>query len=163
MNKLEDCKKELHKKIKLNTIFIILTKGISVIISFAMMRISREFLFYDDLYGVWLTILSTMTWINLLDIGLGNGLRNKVAVEVAKENYKEAKKYVSTTYLLLFGIFLIGMTINIILKNFISWESVFNIHSVSKLYFNKFIFFMITINLVIFIVNIIKSICYVCK
>ena len=33
--------------------------------------------------GVWLTVSSLLVWIDQMDIGLGNGLRNKLAESIA--------------------------------------------------------------------------------
>lgn len=49
-------------------------------------------------YGIWLTISSIVGWMNFFDIGMGNGLRNKLTAALALKEYDEAKKYVSTTY-----------------------------------------------------------------
>lgn len=49
-------------------------------------------------YGIWLTISSVVSWMSFFDIGMGNGLRNKLAAAIALEQYDKAKKYVSTTY-----------------------------------------------------------------
>lgn len=37
----------------------------------------------QDRYGIWLTITTIVSWIAFFDIGLGNGLRNKLAESIA--------------------------------------------------------------------------------
>lgn len=37
-------------------------------------------------YGIWLTINSILIWIDQFDIGLGNGLRNKLAESIAQND-----------------------------------------------------------------------------
>jgi len=51
--------------------------------------------------GVWLTISSLLVWIDQMDIGLGNGLRNRLAVYVAHGQMEEARKIVSSTMTML--------------------------------------------------------------
>ena len=51
--------------------------------------------------GVWLTISSVLLWINNLDIGLGNGLRNKLAVYMARGDNDKAREMVSSTFIML--------------------------------------------------------------
>lgn len=51
--------------------------------------------------GVWLTISSSLLLFDNLDIGLGNGLRNKLAEYLAKSDYENARKAVSSTVVLL--------------------------------------------------------------
>ena len=54
--------------------------------------------------GVWLTISSILLWIENFDVGLGNGLRNKLSAYVAHEDWQHARKAVSTTFILMFAI-----------------------------------------------------------
>lgn len=54
--------------------------------------------------GVWLTISSVLLWIDNLDIGLGNGLRNKLAVCMAQDDTAKAREMVSSTFAMLIGI-----------------------------------------------------------
>ena len=54
--------------------------------------------------GVWLTISSILLWIENFDVGLGNGLRNKLSAYVAHEDWQHAQKSVSTTFILMFAI-----------------------------------------------------------
>lgn len=65
----------------------------------------------NEVYGVWLTITSVMFWINTMDIGLGNGMRNYLAEALSKGNYALGRRYISTTLLLLS---LLAMTMGII-------------------------------------------------
>lgn len=51
--------------------------------------------------GVWLTVSSLLVWIDQMDIGLGNGLRNKLAVHIAHREWLEARKVVSSTMVML--------------------------------------------------------------
>ena len=51
--------------------------------------------------GVWLTISSIMLWIDQLDIGLGNGMRNKLAAYLAHGEKNRARTLVSSTFAML--------------------------------------------------------------
>lgn len=77
-------------------------------------------------YGIWLTLSSVIGWFGFFDIGLGNGLRNKLAEALALKDYKLAKIYVSTTYailsLIIFGIYLLFLIIN----SFLNWSEILN-------------------------------------
>ena len=52
-------------------------------------------------YGIWLTINSVLSWINSFDIGLGNGLRNRLAEALALDDYEKGKALISTTLIVL--------------------------------------------------------------
>lgn len=54
---------------------------------------------YDN--GVWLTISSMLVWLDNMDIGLGNGLRNKLAGYLAHDDLKKARTAVSSTFFML--------------------------------------------------------------
>lgn len=97
-------------------------------------------------YGVWLTLYSMLSWFGLLDIGLGNGLRNKFAECKASGDLVSIKMYVSTTYFLLGTILFIVACLFIFLNNIIDWQSLLNIRSIDAQTLSKtvvviFIFF----------------------
>lgn len=48
-------------------------------------------------FGIWQTILTVLSWISLSNLGLGNGLRNYIAVYFTKKNYPQIRSYISTT------------------------------------------------------------------
>ena len=51
--------------------------------------------------GLWLTISSLLLWIDNMDIGLGNGLRNKLATCLAHGEMERARSLVSSTFAML--------------------------------------------------------------
>lgn len=53
----------------------------------------------DVKYGIWAIILNIISWINYFDVGIGNGLRNKLSEKISLDDYEGANKYVSTAYL----------------------------------------------------------------
>lgn len=63
--------------------------------------------------GVWLTISSMLLWMDSFDFGLGNGLRNKLAESVALDNWNEARRAVSTTFIIML-ILIVPLTIIIL-------------------------------------------------
>jgi len=85
-----------------------------------------------ELYGVWSTLLSITSWIVLMDFGIGNGLKNKIVESLALNSRTLARKYVSTSYIII-GTISIAMTLFIILINqFIPWQKVFNTNLLSN-------------------------------
>ncbi len=51
--------------------------------------------------GIWMTISSILLWIDHLDIGLGNGLRNKLSAQLAHNDIEKARQSVSSTFFML--------------------------------------------------------------
>ena len=51
--------------------------------------------------GIWLTISSLLLWIDHMDIGLGNGLRNKTAEYMAHGETERTRSLISSTFAML--------------------------------------------------------------
>ena len=88
-------------KIKRNIFYTFLIKGTSVLVGFVLIPLTIGYLNKGQ-YGIWLTIASLVTWMNTFDIGLSNGLRNRMAHSLALNETDSIRKYVSTTYAMLF-------------------------------------------------------------
>ena len=78
-------------------------------------------------YGIWLTLTSVIAWFNFFDIGLGNGLRNKLGEALAQKNYSLAKGYVSTTYAFMIIIVVAFFIVFLLLSTLIDWDRVLNV------------------------------------
>jgi O-antigen/teichoic acid export membrane protein len=89
-----------------NTFISALAKGGGMVISLLLVPVTIDYLSVET-YGIWLTISSVLSIISLLDIGLGNGLRNKFSEAVSQNDHKLARSYVSTSYVLFSAIQLI--------------------------------------------------------
>lgn len=77
--------------------------------------------------GIWMVISSMLIWIDSMDIGLGNGLRNILADKLAKDDRAGAKTCVSTTFFTLIGIILPVVCIATILCNAINIYQLLNV------------------------------------
>ena len=84
----------------LNVIASFTLKGWAALIVFIMTPLTLECL-GEYKNGVWLTVSSLLLWIDQMDIGLGNGLRNKLAIYIAQGNKIGARKIVSSTLAML--------------------------------------------------------------
>ena len=109
-----------------NIIAAIIFKGASILISLILVPLTLSYLTSYE-YGVWLTLSSVMTWIYVLDIGLGNGLRNRLSEALALNDMELAKIYVSTAfYSLLLIVFLVYL-IFLLLQHWVDWNVILNI------------------------------------
>lgn len=110
-----------------NIIASTLIKGLSAIISLLLIPLTLDCL-GTLRNGVWLTISSVLLWIDQMDIGLGNGLRNKLAIYSARQDLLEARKIVSSTMAMLTCI----MCVTLVVLMFLVWQTdVFSFFNIS--------------------------------
>ncbi len=86
--------------VKKNILVSFLIKGWSALVVLLMVPLTLKMLgvYYN---GVWLTISAILMWIDFLDVGLGNGLRNAVANNVAKGETEKVREAISSTFFML--------------------------------------------------------------
>ncbi|MGL4908611.1 MAG: lipopolysaccharide biosynthesis protein [Bacteroidales bacterium] len=109
------------KNIALSFIF----KGLSILISLMLVPMTLKYLNASE-YGVWLTLSSILTWINFFDIGLGNGLRNKLTEALTLNDHHKARIYVSTTFAILSIIMLAFFALFSVVNPFLDWSKILN-------------------------------------
>jgi O-antigen/teichoic acid export membrane protein len=112
-------------KLKKNIYASFIIKGTSILIGFAQIRVALDYL-DQERYGIWLTLASFLQWYAIFDLGLGNGLRNKLAGALARNELKLAKTYVSTTYFLLSLMVLLVSGIFFLVNPFLNWAAILN-------------------------------------
>ena len=101
-------------------------KGWSVLVQLMLVPTTLACLgVYEN--GVWLTISSVLIWIDNMDIGLGNGLRNKLAEAMAHNDYAKGQQYVSSTFAMLAIIIVPTCLLLIFLELFTDTYNVFNV------------------------------------
>lgn len=89
--------------VKKNILFSFFTKGWSGVVQLLLVPVTIACL-GNYQTGVWLTVSSVLIWIDSLDIGLGNGMRNRLAEHIANNEYQKARQCVSSTFFMLIAI-----------------------------------------------------------
>ncbi|NFO47806.1 hypothetical protein FDB40_12870 [Clostridium botulinum] len=141
------------KIVKNNILLSVIFKVLGIGISFILVPMTINYL-GNLKYGVWATLLGIISWVSYFDIGLGNGLRNKLAESLAQKDYKHCKEYIATTYFSMTIIMLVVSFISLILIYNLSWQKIFNTNSVSE---NELLSMML-IALIVTLINFVLSI-----
>jgi len=102
-----------------------LIRGLNIGMGLLLLPITINYLNPTN-YGIWITLTSLVAWFGFFDIGFGNGLRNRFAEALAKENHDLAKTYVSTTYAILIIIISIFLVLFYFANLFINWNVILN-------------------------------------
>lgn len=116
---------ERSKKMRKNTLGMLIIRGLSIFLSLFSAPIMLRYVDRSD-YGVLLTLTSIVNWVALLDIGLGNGLRNKLTGYLATGDLKSAKGAVSSCYGALAIYVAILIAIFVVVSPFCNWVSILN-------------------------------------
>lgn len=112
--------------VKKNAIASVLLKGVSIIVSLLLVPMTLDYL-SGELYGIWLTLSSMVVWLNFFDIGFTMGLKNKLAEAIANEKWSRGKSLVSTSYVMMLGIFIPLCVIGEIIIPYIDWCGLLNV------------------------------------
>lgn len=143
------------KTVKLHISLSFIYKALAVGLSFLLVPLTINYLNIEQ-YGIWMTLLSVMSWVAFFDIGFGHGMRNKLAEALAVNNIRLAKTYVSTAYIAVSLIALIFCLILISILPFTPWNKVFNTTSVNNSELLKVVFiigFFFLLNFVLSLCN----------
>jgi O-antigen/teichoic acid export membrane protein len=118
---------KFYKQIKLSIVF----KFLSVVISFLLIKYMIIYLGIVK-YGVWAVLFSIINFILNFDLGIVNGVRNKVAVSLSKFKVKEAKKFITVGYIVAIIFVIVVYILILIFAKYINWQIIFNITIISN-------------------------------
>lgn len=129
-------------------------KSLSILTSFILVPFAINILDKEK-YGIWITIFSIVTWFNMMDIGLGNGFRNKFAEAIALNKKELAKEYIQTLYSSMAIMAGLIALLYFLIAPFLNWYHILNI----PLRFDENIDFILGIVFLLFCIQLIlKSI-----
>lgn len=131
MNLKNKIKKFMKNELNFNIFFNFLFKGFSILISFLLIPIMFSYLSTKE-YGLWILILSITSWIYTFDIGIGNGLKNKIAEYLITKRYKEIREVIITSYFFIFIISLLFFTVVSISLKFLNLNDLLQVYFLSK-------------------------------
>lgn len=106
-------------------------------------------------YGIWITLMSVIAWFNFFDVGLGNGLRNKLAIAKAEGNHQLARTYISTTYAIIAIISTLLFVIFYFVNQYLNWGIILNT-TIDILELERLVFIVFTVFCLQFIVKLIN-------
>lgn len=136
-----------NKNIIKNIGAAVIIKPFSIFFSLLVIPMLLSYL-GDTNFGIWTIILNVVTWVSFFDIGIGNGLRNKM-VEILHKDKNQIKNLVSTAYviavLISFTVFILG----ILIFSFVPWNNFFNTETIN----NKSIFIVMIVSLFFVAIN----------
>lgn len=117
--------KDDERSLRVNSsiLYSLLIKGASIIINFILVPVSLDFTNTED-YGIWLTISSLITMASFFDLGIGNGLRNKLTEALAKGELITSRRLIGTAYLFTGIISLLLTGIWLLLNSVIDWVGI---------------------------------------
>lgn len=104
------------------------SKFITIIINFITVPLTIHYL-GTERYGMWMTITGTVGMLTFADLGIGNGLLNSIAYSYGKNDINNAKKNISTAFVILLLIATIVSIAAISSYFIIPWYKVFNVKS----------------------------------
>ena len=122
----QDSSNRRTTRLKKNILASFFIKGWSAVIVFLMVPITLSCL-GEYKNGVWLTISSVMLWIDNFDIGLGNGMRNRLAAYLAHNEVQRARSLISSSFAMLAVIIIPVMLIILLMILTGETWSVFNV------------------------------------
>jgi O-antigen/teichoic acid export membrane protein len=152
----------LSRTVKAQTVLSLLYRVGSTALSYILVPISLSYLDAAQ-YGVWLTILSVMSWLVFMDIGLGNGLRNKLAEALSHGEADLGKTMVSTGYAAIALISAALMLLMLVSAPWIQWSSVFNTTMLSDSEFKTIVRLVGSLFLFNFVLSLGQSVFYACQ
>ena len=135
-------------------------KGITILISLILLPLTISYVNLER-NGIWLTLYQAIFWLNLFDIGFGNGMKNRIAEAKAIGNMELAQKYVSSTFAIMTIICLFVFLLFCLINPFLNWNWVFEKLNISPVYYSE-VYILIWILMIsfclTFVFNLMKSI-----
>lgn len=133
------------RKIYKNILGMGLFKLLSVILNFVLVGLTYRYLGNEKLNGLWLTILSVLTWMLVFDFGIGNGLRNKLTIAFSDNNRENMRNLIFNCYIAMLFPTGILIIVSILSSINIDWSKIFKLNDISELVDINLIFTIVTL------------------
>ena len=143
--------------VKKNILASFVIKGVSILISFLLVPATLGYV-SAELYGVWMALSSVLLWVQFLDLGFSQGLKNKLAEALAFKDYEKGKALVSTTYAMVALIFVpVGIILEFIVP-LVDWCDLLNVSSEYADEIERVMYVLVAFACIQMIVNVLTSV-----
>lgn len=140
-----------------NVLISVFLKSIILLSSFFLVSKSLKLVGPND-YGLWIAINSFVNILNFLDLGFGNGLKNRLAETHTSNKFKLGIIYVSTTFGVIIFFSVIIFLISLLLNLLIDWSEFFNLSNYSNEFIQTLILITVSFFCLTFIFQVVNSI-----
>ena len=112
----------------ISSIFLsVIIKGGSLFVALLSTPLYIKYFRDDVVLGLWFTIYSILSWMLNFDLGIGNGLRNNLAIAISKNDKDRAGELIYSSYIVSFVFVLVTFVAYFIVKENIDWRAMLNI------------------------------------
>ena len=101
---------------------------IGILVSFLSVPLTINYL-GQERYGIWITLGSLLAWLQLTDLGMGNGLTNAVTTAVGQDRHDLVRVHISTALFVLTVIAFATGVIGALAWPWIDWGAVFGVQT----------------------------------
>ncbi|MEZ8653417.1 lipopolysaccharide biosynthesis protein [Vibrio splendidus] len=147
-----DRNRNIFKQIKWSFVF----KALAFIAYYAAISLQVKIL-GSELYGVWATLLSIVTWVVFFDFGLGNGIKNYLTKAISLNNLKEARQIILTGYVAISIISIFLFIVVVILANIFDLSALFNTNALSDSQLTNIVIVLFGFIFMHFVVSFVKQ------
>lgn len=145
------------RNLSLNILLALVFKGLNLFASFLLVPLTIGYL-DTDRFGVWITLSSIIGWIGYFDLGIGNGLRNKLTEAIATGRTDYARKLVSTAYFLVFLLVAALLFLYLVFIQFFDISWMLNMDTFGNALINRLFTVLFILFLLRFLIKLIKDV-----
>ena len=116
-----------NRDIVINIIFSFFVKGLAIILNIYLIPAYMKYFRNETALGVWFTVVSIINCVLMFDLGIGNGLRNKLPKAIEDKDKKKQRVLISSAYISIVAISAIFLVILLIVNNFLNWNHLLNV------------------------------------
>jgi O-antigen/teichoic acid export membrane protein len=117
-------------------------KAFNILFVILIVRRSIDVLGVES-YGIWTAIASISTWISLLDVGVGNGLRVELRRCFIEKDWREARTLMNTAYTFIGVLSVVVLGLFILMWMYVDWVAFFNLKSYAVQNINLMVLIMV--------------------
>ncbi|WP_291122090.1 hypothetical protein [Empedobacter sp. UBA7620] len=157
-NKLKKLEKR-NKRVLVNMFLAVALRGSGMLISLLMLPMYMSFFSNQSTLGIWFTLLAFINWFITFDLGVTNGLRNRLVGPILNSDGEEIKRLISSSYGVIFLLLLLISIIAIPVFTFINWQTFLNTN-ISNAYLLKVIVILFLGVMIQFVLKTVYSVLY---
>lgn len=115
-----------NRRLAVGVVSGVLTKAVAFLLTIITVPMTLHYLGTES-YGIWVTMISILAWLSMVDLGIANGLTPALSAAFGKKRDDLAREYVATAFWSLTIIASIAALIIAFLWDWLDWGWIFNI------------------------------------